>query len=93
MTWIKFAIWLSGIYLLYYAALIIWDIIRSGHSPVSAEAHELTFIEHVEPIRQDPEPVSEYQGSAVISSGGVNLKQLFNLAREEAVEFTRAVSF
>jgi hypothetical protein len=93
MTWIKFAFWLGGIYLAYYAALILWDIIRGSSSPVSSDAYELTFIEHVEPVRQDPEPVSEYQGSAVMSSGGVSLKQLFNLAREEAVEYTRSVSF
>ena len=93
MTWIKFALWLSGCYLIYYAAMIFWDFIRNGHAPVSHDSHELTFVEHVEPIRPEPEPASEYHGSAVMSSGGVSLKQLFNLAREEAVEFTRSVSF
>lgn len=93
MTWIKFAIWLGVIYLCYYTTLILWDIIRAGRSPVSTDAYELTFTEHIEPVRHEPESESEYHGSAILSSGGVNLKQLFNLAREEAVEFTRAVSF
>jgi hypothetical protein len=93
MTWIKFAIWLCGIYFIYYAALILWDLIRSGRQPASSETHELTFIEHHEPIRPELERVSEFHGSAIMSSGGVSLKQMFNLAREEAIEFTRVVSF
>jgi len=93
MTWIKFAIWLSGSYLIYYTALIFWDSIRSRRSPAGSDTHELTFVEHIEPVRSEPEAVSEFHGSAVMSSGGVSLKQMFNLAREEAVEFTRAVSF
>ena len=93
MTWIKFALWLSGCYVMYYAAVIFWDLLRNGRLPATAESHELTFVEHNEPIRPETETTSEYQGSAVMSSGGVSLKQLFNLAREEAVEFTRSVSF
>jgi len=93
MTWIKFALWLTGIYTVYYMALIFWDFLRKGHMPIGSESHELTFVEHIEPIRPEPENVSEFHGSAVMSSGGVGLKQLFNLAREEAIEFTRAVSF
>lgn len=93
MTWIKFALWLSGIYAAYYAALILWDFIRSGHKPVSPDTHELTFVEHIEPVRAEIEAVPEFYPSAVISSGGQSLKQLFSLAKEEVIEFTRAVSY
>ena len=93
MNWIKFAIWLSGLYAIYYAAVILWDITLNGRSPAGPTSNELTFVEHVEPERPDYEHISEQQGSAMISSGGVSLQQLFMLAREEAVEFTRSVSF
>jgi hypothetical protein len=93
MTWIKFALWLSGIYAAYYAALILWDFMRNGRKPVSGDTHELTFVEHIEPVRAEMDSVPEFHPSAVISSGGQSLKQIFNLAKEEVIEFTRAVSF
>jgi len=93
MNWIKFAIWLSGLYAIYYAAVILWDIARNGRSPAGPASNELTFVEHVEPARPEHEQISEYQGSAMISSGGVSLQKLFILAREEAIEYTRPVSF
>jgi len=93
MTWIKFAIWLCGIYAAYYAIIIIWDFLRSGQTPDAKDARELTFVEDVEPIKFKSDAVNEYKGSSLMSSGGVSLKQMFSLAREEAIEFTRAVSF
>jgi hypothetical protein len=93
MTWIKFALWLGGIYIVYYAAIILWDTLRSGRRHVSADANELTFVEHIEPIAAGFDTEPEYHASAVVSSGGQSLKQIFNLAKEEVIEFTRAVSF
>ncbi|MBD1395159.1 hypothetical protein [Mucilaginibacter glaciei] len=93
MSWIKFALWLSGIYSMYYAAIILWDFFRGGRSPADERSHELSFTEHIEAVQAGPEATAEIYGSSVISSGGVSLKQLFNLAREEAIEFTRPVSF
>jgi hypothetical protein len=93
MNWIKFAVWLSGIYVVYYLALILWDMIRSSRGRVSDEPHQLTFAEHTAPVQKDLLPAPELSASSILSSGGVNLKQLFSLAREEAIEFTRAVSF
>lgn len=94
MTWIKFAIWLFGIYTAYYTALLIWDSLRNKGLPVGDHPEELTFVEDVEPVLQVPdEPNGNQTGSAVVSSGGVTLKQTFNLAREEAIDYIRAVSF
>jgi len=93
MTWIKFALSLSGIYAAYYAALILWDVIRNGRRPPGNDIHELTFVEHIEPVRAEIDAVPEFYPSAVISSGGQSLKQIFNLAKEEVIEFTRGVSF
>lgn len=93
MNLIKFALWLSGIYLAYYLALILWDTLRSGHTPESSGPHHLTFSEHQEAVPRMLQPEAELSGSAVISSGGVSLKQLYSLAKEEMIEYTRAVSF
>jgi len=93
MTWIKFALWMSGIYLMYYGGLICWDFLRSGKKTGVLQSHELSFEEHVEPLKELPDKAPEIYDASVLSSGGVSLKQLFNLAREEAIEFTRPVSF
>jgi hypothetical protein len=93
MNWIKFVIWLCGLYTLYYVVVILWDILKSARPPVETGPDELTFVEHIEPARPETEAISEPHGSAMISSGGVSLQQLFMLAREEAVEFIRPVSF
>lgn len=93
MNWIKFATWLSGLYGIYYGALILWDIVRKGRSVPGAVSNELTFVEDVEPAKPEVENFGPYKGSAMVSSGGVSLQQLFMLAREEAIEYTRPVSF
>jgi arginine exporter protein ArgO len=93
MTWIKFALWMGAIYLIYYALMILWDYLRSGRQPAAENAHELSFEEHVEPVREIPDGSAEIYDASVLSSGGVSLKQLFNLAREEVIEYTRPVSY
>lgn len=95
MTWIKFILWLLGVYTAYYAALITWDFLRNQRRGSAEDTlQELTFVEDFEPVKLPAED-SAGQGkeSPVVSSGGVSLKQLFNLAREESVEYVKAVSF
>ncbi|MBS7565557.1 hypothetical protein KHS38_14180 [Mucilaginibacter sp. Bleaf8] len=94
MTWIKFFTWLLGLYTAYYAVLILWDQLRHQRSDTRDEKHELTFVEDVVPQKSQPdENLPDGKQSPVVSSGGVTLKEFFNLAREEVVEYTRAVSF
>jgi hypothetical protein len=94
MTWIKFAIWLLGIYTCYYAALILWDQFRNKGGETQQDKHELTFVEDIVPVKSHvEESAPNGKESSVESSGGVSLKQMFNLAREEVIEYTRAVSF
>lgn len=90
MTWIKFTLWVCGIYGMYYAALIMLDLFKKGRSPADAISHELTFVEHHQTalVQTSEKPVSP-----VIASGGKTLKEIFSLAREEMIEYTRAVSF
>ena len=93
MNLIRFALWISGIYLAYYVALILWDTLRSGHTPDSSGPQHLTFTEHQEAVPRLLQPEPDLSGSAIISSGGVSLKQLYSLAKDEAIEYTRNVSF
>jgi len=94
MTWIKFAIWLFGIYTAYYTALVAWDTFNGRWAPGDQEPNELIFVDQEEPVREVPDGSTEVESvSPVVSSGGVRLKQTFNLAREEAIEYLRAVSF
>ena len=90
MTWIKFTLWLCGVYGTYYAGIIMLDLFKKGRSPVAAASHDLTFIEHIQPeqIHAAEKPVS-----AIIATGGKTIKEIFGLAREEMIEYTRAVSF
>jgi hypothetical protein len=93
MTWMKFALWLSGIYIIYYSALISWDLLRGGRKLGDVRSHALSFEEEIEPVKATADVVPNIYDSSVLSSGGVSLKQLFNLAREEVIEYTRPVSY
>ena len=93
MTWIKFIIWLCGLYVAYYFLIILWDMLKRRPSSAHPGANELTFAEHIEPVAALPEVTEPEMGDPVVSSGGVSLKQIFNLAREEAIEYIRPVSF
>ncbi|RYG53161.1 MAG: hypothetical protein EOO01_05060 [Chitinophagaceae bacterium] len=90
MTWIKFMLWICGVYATYYAALILTDLFKKGRSPAGSESHDLTFIEDHQPalVLAAEKPVSP-----IVGSGGKTLKEIFSLAREEMVEYTRGVSF
>jgi hypothetical protein len=94
MIWIKFALWVLGIYTSYYAALIFWDFLRTNRGGTANDKHELTFVEDIQPVKSLVEEIiGSGKESAIAFSGGVSLKQLFNLAREESVEYIKSVSF
>lgn len=94
MNWIKFAFWLLGIYTFYYGGIIFWDYLRNNRSPAESNRHELTFVEDIEPqVSYSDELSMNDVESPVTFSGGVSLKQLFNLAREESVEYIKSVSY
>ncbi|MGY3212442.1 hypothetical protein [Mucilaginibacter sp. HD30] len=93
MTWIKFLLCLSGVYLLYYAAIISWDLLRNRNPPDESSAAVITFEDAAEPVKKVTDDEQGLYNNSVLSSGGVSLRQLFTLARADAVEFTRPVSF
>ncbi|GAA4339744.1 hypothetical protein GCM10023149_50660 [Mucilaginibacter gynuensis] len=94
MIWIKFSLWLLLLYGFYYAVVIGWDYHRLRKPPAGSGDEELTFMADEDKAQTIPDaPSSGDIASAVIASGGVSIRQTFSLAREEAIEFTRAVSF
>ena len=97
MNWLHFILTITGGYLLYYAAMILYDLKTSGRAAAPIGTGELTFSETVLPQQvehlPDKTPESPKAQSAIVGSGGVTLKNLFGLCRDEAVLYTRSVSF
>ena len=92
MTWIKFTTWLCGLYIIYYLGLILWDLMKNRLPATKTGSDELSFSEDISPVAAFSDFPSE-ASEPVMSSGGVTLRQLFNLAREEAIEYIRPVSY
>jgi hypothetical protein len=104
MNWIHFSIWVAGLYLLYYLVVILLDVAASKRAPAAnAGSGELTFSETVQPKQLQHEPeeeavaettkTAERPRSGVTATGGVSLKDFFNLAKQESIIYTRPVSF
>jgi hypothetical protein len=109
MNWLHFLLWVAGIYLFYYLIVILIDIAAGGRSPAAiAAGHELTFSEQVESTRMEHNVDSAAKASIpgvrdtgikisadpeIMASGGVPIKDIFSLARKEAIIFTRSVSY
>jgi len=98
MTWINFLSYLGMAYVLYYLSVYALDRMTAPRSAVSNELPVLTFSESVEPKQVSlADVVAEAPGSGhvppSIGMGGVSLKELFDLARQDAIQFTRSVSF
>ncbi len=90
MTWIKFITCLTILYAAYYGVMILIDITRAGKKPVGETSSELTFVHDEDPVRIVP---GDDNDDPIIFSGGQTLQQIFSLAREEVIEYTRPVSF
>jgi len=97
MNWLHFILWTAGGYFLYYAAMILFDLKTSGIANLKSVPGELTFAENVLPqeVEHLPEKTQDSPKAqpTIIGSGGVTLKNLFGLCREEAIIYTRPVSF
>jgi hypothetical protein len=97
MNWTHFLLWLAGGYGLYYLIVILTDLARSKRQDVaSGNPHELTFSEQVTPVQlaaQAVQPTKSPNKNEVIGSGGVPITDLFRLAKQEAIIYTRSVSF
>lgn len=102
MTWVKFISWLLGLYAFYYVLNILWDVMRSKSPAAAGDAAELHFEEPVVPkqVAVEAETPTKQKTAVPVKGdppasamGGVNLKDLFNLAKAEVIVYNRAVSF
>lgn len=102
MNWLHFFLWIAGLYALYYLVVILIDLAGATGKPVAGTpVNTLTFSEQVEPVQLQHQTIAENTGGTtankqereVIASGGVSLKDLFNLARREAIIYTNPVSY
>jgi len=108
MNWLHFLLWVGGFYALYYLAVILFDVAGARRpGATDGQGHELTFNEHVAPLQMSaPETGAETSGTSslagevtidrkpeMIGSGGVVIDNLFKLCKQEAVIYTRSVSF
>lgn len=93
MNWFKFILWLGGLYTAYYLILIAWDNLRNRRLIDDNEINELSFSEQVDAVMLTPELTSADIASSIYASGGVSLKNMFNLCRDEAVEYIKQVSY
>lgn len=98
MTWINFLSFLGMGYAAYYLLIILLDS-RPAPSKTNNEDNILTFSETVVPEKVALEdiplavPASSTTGPASTGLGGVSLKGMFDLARQDAIQYTRSVSF
>ncbi|QKJ28382.1 hypothetical protein HQ865_00940 [Mucilaginibacter mali] len=97
MNWTHFLLWLAVGYGLYYLIVILADLARSKRLDVtSGNPYELTFSEQVTPVQLATQPAAPAKSSnknEVLGSGGVPITDLFRLAKQEAIIYTRSVSF
>jgi hypothetical protein len=107
MSWISFFSWVLGIYFFYYSANIGFDLLKVGRAANVADNSLVSVRVDLEEevllsvkvsdgeeidyfIDEEDTPVPE---SPIYASAGVNLKQLFELARSESIEFTGKVKY
>lgn len=100
LNWLTFLTITSAGYFCYYLALIVTDAMFS--KKINAEKDEipvLTFTEFSLPEKVSLEDFKSNNKSGVatepasIGLGGISLQNIFELARQDAIEYTKSVSF
>lgn len=100
---------LSGAYFFYYAVNLLFDYSGSGRRVadgtdlVAIGLSSSDLPRKVEIGDMDPgfseidyfvgEGDGDVADSPIVSSGGISIRELFELARDESIEYTRSVSF
>lgn len=100
LNWVTFMTITGAGYLCYYLALLVTDAMFAKRiNTEEDEIPELTFVESSPPEKISLEDfkskTAESNGSATASLGigGVSLQNLFVLARQDAIQYTKSVSF
>ena len=106
MNWIQFVLYLSAVYLGYYGLNLMYDLfyLKDPDSKLkNSKNGEITFPEHYSPAQVElPEELIQednFENTAAISSGpiessgGVSIKELFSLAQNDLIEYTKAIAY
>ncbi|MCX3264983.1 hypothetical protein [Pedobacter agri] len=107
MSWISFLTWILGIYFFYYSANIGFDLLKVRRSVDVGDNTLISVKVDTEDETMFPVKVSDGEEidyfidegdtfvpeSPIYSSAGVNIRQLFELARSESIEFTGKVKY
>ncbi|WP_312338090.1 hypothetical protein [Sphingobacterium sp.] len=106
MNWIQFTLYLSALYLGYYGLNLMYDFYHnneSGNEPKNVGHGEISFPEFHPSTKVDlpdediPDVSFENAGAItsgpIESSGGVSIKELFSLAQNDLIEFTKAIAY
>jgi len=108
MSWINFLTAIFIVYLIYYSLNLVFDLFLSPGAPaVEISEDELFFTQTHTPelitAERKAEPVAEesvqektpvfFPSGPMNASGGVGLKQLFSLAKDNLIEHTRSIPY
>ncbi|TWI15677.1 hypothetical protein [Sphingobacterium siyangense] len=106
MNWIQFVLYLSTVYLGYYGLNLLYDLFYlkdPGSKIKNAKKGEITFPEFYSPVQVELpdeeiqednfENVEVISSGPIESSGGVSIKELFSLAQNDLIEYTKAIAY
>jgi len=99
MTWLHFLTLIFALYGIYYGLLLFTDSLGSARAERSDAPEQLHFAESATPEKvrledvQPVTPVAITATPAAVGLGGVSLKDIFELSKAKALQYTRPVSF
>jgi hypothetical protein len=99
MTWLNFLSLIFALYGIYYGLLLFRDSLGSTRAERTDAPEQLHFAESPAPEKVRPEDiqviaaVSAGATPAAVGLGGVSLKDIFELSKAKALQYTRPVSF
>lgn len=106
MNWIQFSLYLSAFYLAYYGLNLIYDLfyLKDPNNKLRISNNgEITFPESYSTAKVELQDEEVQQGTTendsvlssgpIESSGGVSIKELFSLAQNDLIEYTKAIAY
>jgi hypothetical protein len=108
MSWINFLTGIFIVYLVYYCLNLFFDLFLSPRAAIGEISEDELFFTQThtpelitaerkaEPVNEEPEkekPVVYFPSGPINASGGISLKHLFSLAKDNLIEHTRAIPY
>ncbi|QPH38662.1 hypothetical protein [Pedobacter endophyticus] len=108
MSWINFLTVIFIVYLVYYCLNLLFDLFLSPRIPNGdISEDELFFTEThtpelitanrtIDPVKEEAEkekPIVFFPSGPTNASGGISLKHLFSLAKNNLIEHTRTIPY